>query len=196
MDRFLERLALEALLHRLPFSVTGLFRALWRWRRDMRTQFLHLFICGVYPLLQMEFTLSVHLLLLVNALGNSHLFLTCSGGGGGVILVCFPQQLAWQLFSLVVWLLLHISGGELFGIILFFSWLLYFFIYFILPLLLFVIVCRACPSLIVARPGGGDGFLFRPLRIPFLSWAALESFCYGIGFGRLGRLPLFIILCI
>ena len=29
----------------------------------------------------------------VNALGNSHLFLTCSGGGG-VILVCFPQQLA------------------------------------------------------------------------------------------------------
>ena len=56
--------------------------------------FLHLFICGVYPFLQIEFTLSVHLLLLVNALGNSHLFLTCSGGGGGVILVCFPQQLA------------------------------------------------------------------------------------------------------
>ena len=45
-------------------------------------------------ILKMEFTLSVHLLLLVNALGNSHLFLTCSGGGGGVILVCFPQQLA------------------------------------------------------------------------------------------------------
>ena len=94
VDRFLERLALETLLHRLPFSVTGLFGALWRWRRDVRTRFLHLFIFGVYPLLQMEFTLSVHLLLLVNALGNSHLFLTCSGGGGGVILVCFPQQLA------------------------------------------------------------------------------------------------------
>ena len=94
VDRFLERLALEALLHRLPFSVTGLFGALWRWRRDVRTRFLHLFICGVYPLLQMEFTLWVQLLLLVNALGNSHLFLTCSGGGGGVILVCFPQQLA------------------------------------------------------------------------------------------------------
>ena len=47
----------------------------------------------------MEFTLSVHLLLLVNALGNSHLFLTCSGGGVGVILVCFPQQLAWQFSS-------------------------------------------------------------------------------------------------
>ena len=30
VDRFLERLALEALLHRLPFSVTGLFGALWR----------------------------------------------------------------------------------------------------------------------------------------------------------------------
>ena len=79
--------------------------------------------------------------------------------------------------------------------LLFFTFVLYD-IYFILPLLLFVIVCRACPSLIVARPGGGDGFLFRPLRIPFLSWAALESFCYGIGFGRLGRRPLFIILCI
>ena len=129
VDRFLERLALEALLHRLPFSVTGLFGELWRWCRDVRTRFLHLFICGVYPFLQIEFTLSVLLLLLVNALGNSHLFLTCSGGGGGVILVCFPQQLASQLFSLVVWLLLHISGGELLGIILFFSSLLYFIIY-------------------------------------------------------------------
>ena len=79
--------------------------------------------------------------------------------------------------------------------LLFFTFVLYY-IYFILPLLLFVIVCQACPSLIVARPGGGDGFLFRPLRIPFLSWAALESFCYSIGFGRLGRRPLFIILCI
>ena len=94
VDRFLERLVLKALLHRLPFSVTGLFGELWRWCRDVRTLFLHLFICGVYPFLQIEFTLSVHLLLLVNALGNSHLFLTCSGGGGGVILVCFPQQLA------------------------------------------------------------------------------------------------------
>ena len=64
--------------------------------------------------------------------------------------------------------------------LLFFTFVLYY-IYFILPLLLFVVVCRACPSLIVARPGGGDGFLFRPLRIPFLSWAALESFCYGTG---------------
>ena len=49
--------ALETLLHRLPFSVTGLFGALWRWHRDVRTRFLHRFICGVYPLLQMEFTL-------------------------------------------------------------------------------------------------------------------------------------------
>ena len=57
VDRFLERLALEALLHRLPFSVTGLFGTLWRWRRDVQTRFLHLFICGVYPLLLMEFTL-------------------------------------------------------------------------------------------------------------------------------------------
>ena len=66
------------------------------------------------------------------------------------------------------------------------------YISFMLPLLLFVIVCRACPSLIVARPGGGDGFLFRPLRIPFLSWVTLESFCYGIGFGRLGAVKIFL----
>ena len=41
--------------------------------------------------------------------------------------------------------------------LLFFTFVLYY-IYSILPLLLFVIVCRACPSPIVARPGGGDGF--------------------------------------
>ena len=48
------------------------------------------FICGIYLLIQIGFTLSVRSLLLVNALVNPHLFLTCSGGGGGVILVCFP----------------------------------------------------------------------------------------------------------
>ena len=57
---------------------------------------------------------------------------------------------------------------------LFFTFVIYY-ISFILPLLLFVIVCRACPSLIVAQPGGGDGFLFRPLRIPFLSVVRLWS---------------------
>ena len=31
--------------------------------------------------------------------------------------------------------------------------------------------CQACPSLIVAQSGGGDGFLFRPSRIPFLNVA-------------------------
>ena len=197
VDRFLERLALKALLHRLPFSVTGLFGELWRWCRDVRTRFLHLFICGVYPFLQIEFTLLVHLLLLVNALGNSHLFLTCSGGGGGVILVCFSSTTC-----LTVVFSCGMAPAPYFRrrtvrnhSLLFFTFVLYY-IYFILPLLLFVIVCRACPSLIVTPPGGGDGFLFRPLRIPFLSWAALESFCYGIGFGRLGRRPLFIILCI
>ena len=58
--------------------------------------------------------------------------------------------------------------------LLFFTFVIYY-IYFILTLLLFVIVCRACPSLIVAQPGGGDGFLFRPLRIPFLSVGRLWS---------------------
>ena len=58
--------------------------------------------------------------------------------------------------------------------LLFFTFVIYY-IYFILPLFLFVIVCRACPSLIVAQPGGGDGFLFRPLWIPFLSVVRLWS---------------------
>ena len=30
------------------------------------------------------------------------------------------------------------------------------------------VATSACPSLIVAQSGGGDGFLFRPSRIPFL----------------------------
>ena len=92
-DGFLEHIALEALLRHLPFSVIGLFGAFWRRRRGGRTRFLRHFICGIYPSLLMEFILWVHLLLLVSALGNSHLFLTCSGGGGVVMLVRFPHQL-------------------------------------------------------------------------------------------------------
>ena len=41
--------------------------------------------------------------------------------------------------------------------------------------ILVVIACLACPSLIVAQPGGGDCFLFRPSRMPFLSVARLWS---------------------
>ena len=41
----------------------------------------------------------------------------------------FPRRLVWQLFSLVVWLLPHTSGGELLGIIHFFSSLLCIIIY-------------------------------------------------------------------
>ena len=52
-----QRIALAALLHHLPFSVTGLFGAFWRRRRGVRTRFLQLFICGIFLLLQMEFTL-------------------------------------------------------------------------------------------------------------------------------------------
>ena len=88
--RFLEHIALEALLLPLPFPITGLFGAFWRRPLGDRTLDLHLFICGIYLLIQMEFTLWDHSLLLVNALGNLHLFLICSEGGGGVILVCFP----------------------------------------------------------------------------------------------------------
>ena len=45
VDKFLEHIALEALLHHLPFSVTGLFGAFWRRRRGVRTRFLLLFNC-------------------------------------------------------------------------------------------------------------------------------------------------------
>ena len=38
VDRFLERVALEALLHLLPFYVMGLFGAFWRRRRVIRTR--------------------------------------------------------------------------------------------------------------------------------------------------------------
>ena len=111
----------------------------------------------------------------MNALGNSHLFLTCSGGGGGVILVCFPQQLAWQFFAL--WygsypILQEENCWGSFSSLLHFCTLLYIFYFTI------IIICNClpgCPSLIVAQPGGGDGFLFRPLRIPFLSVVRLWS---------------------
>ena len=33
------------------------------------------------------------------------------------------------------------------------------------------VATSACPSLIVAQSGGGDGFLFRPLKIPFMNVA-------------------------
>ena len=51
----------------------------------------------------------------------------------------------------------------------------YFIIIYFILLFSFVIICRACPSLIVAQPGGGDGFLFRPSRMPFLSVVRLWS---------------------
>ena len=75
----------------------------------------------------------------------------------------------------MVWHLLHTSRGELLGIILFSSSLLliYYNIFYFT-----IIICnclRASPSPIVAQPGGGDGFLFRPLRIPFLSVVRLWS---------------------
>ena len=46
--KFLERIALEALLRPLPFSVTGLFGAFWRRPRGGRTRFLHLFFLFFY----------------------------------------------------------------------------------------------------------------------------------------------------
>ena len=46
-------------------------------------------------------------------------------------------------------------------------------------LLFLLLQCQACPSLIVAQSGGGDGFLFRPSMIPFLNvvrrWSPFAS---------------------
>ena len=130
----------------------------------------------------------------MNALVNSHLFLTCSGGGGGVILVCFPQQLAWQ-FRLVVWHLSHTSGRELLGIILFSSSLLliYYNIFYFT-----IIICNCLPG--VPKSDSRPAWRLRRFFISSVEdailerSAALESLCYGIGLGRLGRRPLFIVL--
>ena len=48
-----------------------------------------------------------------------------------------------------------------------------------MQLLFLLLQCQACPSLIVAQSGRGDGFLFRPSRIPFLNvvrrWSPFAS---------------------
>ena len=87
----------------------------------------------------------------------------------------FSSVTSLAVFRLVVWHLPHTSGGELLGIILFSSSLLL--IYYNI-FCFTIIICNClpgCPSLIVAQPGGGDGFLFCPLRIPFLSVVRLWS---------------------
>ena len=53
-------------------------------------------------------------------------------------------------------------------------------------LLFLLLRCQACPSLIVAQSGGGDGFFISSVDDSGLERsAALESLCFGIGFGRL-----------
>ena len=52
---------------------------------------------------------------------------------------------------------------------------------------------QACPSLIVAQSGGGDGFLFRLSRFPFLDVARRWSpFAVASGSVALSELCLFI----
>ena len=50
-------------------------------------------------------------------------------------------------------------------------------------LLFLLLRCQACPSLIVAQAGGGDGFLFRPSMIPVLDvvrrWSSFASALSG-----------------
>ena len=98
--RCLELIALEALLLPLPFSVTGHLVAFWRRLPGGRTLCLRLFLCGIYLLIQMEFILWDLSLLLVNALGNLHLFLICSGGGGGLSWCVFLSNF---LTVLILW---------------------------------------------------------------------------------------------
>ena len=53
-------------------------------------------------------------------------------------------------------------------------------------LLFLLLRYQACPSLIVVQSGGGDDFLFRPSKIPFLNVVRRWSpFGFGIGFGHL-----------
>ena len=52
---------------------------------------------------------------------------------------------------------------------------------------------QACPSLIVTQSGGGDGFLFRPSKIPFLDVAQRWiPFAAASGSVALSELCLFI----
>ena len=54
-------------------------------------------------------------------------------------------------------------------------------------LLFLELQCHACPSLIVAQSGGGDFFFFFFSSVDdsvLERSAALESLCFGIGFGR------------
>ena len=58
-----------------------------------------------------------------------------------------------------------------------------------------VLCCQACPSLIVAQFGGGDGFLFRPSRIPFLNVVRRWSL-FASASGSVALADLFLFLCI
>ena len=60
-----------------------------------------------------------------------------------------------------------------------------------------VIPCQACPSLIVAQSGVGDGFFISSVEDSVLARsAALESLCFGIGFDRLELIHIFMYLYI
>ena len=73
----------------------------------------------------------------MNALGNSHLFLTCSGGGGGVILVFSSTTCLTVVFSCGMAPAPYFRRRTVRDhSLLFFTFVLYY-IYFILPLLLF-----------------------------------------------------------
>ena len=53
-------------------------------------------------------------------------------------------------------------------------------------LLFLLLRFQACPSLIVAQSGGGDGFFISSVEDSVLErYASLESLCFGIRFGRL-----------
>ena len=80
--------------------------------------------------------------------------------------------------------------------LLFFTFVIYYNIFYFT----IIIICNCLPG--VPKSDSRPAWRWRRFFISSIEdtvlerSAALESFCYGIGFGRLGRRPLFIILCV
>ena len=77
-------------------------------------------------------------------------------------MVFFPSAIVFPVFSPGVKHLSYPLRGLLEGV------LMVFLMWIIIVILIIFTRFWASPSLIVAQSGGGDGFLFRPSRIPFL----------------------------
>ena len=67
------------------------------------------------------------------------------------------------------------------------------------PLVL-LLQCQACPSLIVAQSGGGDGFLFRPSMIPVLNvvrrWSLFASASGSVALSLTVNVSVILLRCV